>query len=140
MIVTYSPEDGEPARYPFDPRKVRAREAIEVEQRYGAPWRTFLQDVEAGSMRARRVLLWFVQRREHPRLRLDDVPDFAADEVSIDLSAADLRRARQLLEDTADLDDDVRAEALARIDDEIAKADELEAGDTGGKASTQSAA
>lgn len=98
MFVTYTPEGETPQSWVFDPGRVRQSEAAIVEKAYKSNWESFCNDVQAGSVTAQKVLLWHLMRREHPTLRLDDVPDFYAGEVVIEQSAAEWREIRDRVE------------------------------------------
>lgn len=115
MHVTYKPEDGTPQEWEFNPGRVRAGAAEVIEKRFGDSWEKFCAAVQQGSMRARRVLLWHLLTREHPGLRLEDVPDFYADEVVVEHSVAELTELRERL-DKADLPEDQRVMTHAAFD------------------------
>jgi hypothetical protein len=58
------------------PDEVTQSQAEMIEKRYGGRWDAFTEDVRAGGARARRVLLWHLQRQTHHTLRYEDTPDF----------------------------------------------------------------
>lgn len=122
MFVTFSPSDGDPQMWEFDPRKVRASAAEMVERRYGKPWDVFVQELIQGSMVARRVLLWHLIRQTHHTLRFEDTPDFYSGELTVEFARDELTAMRQQLEISRAISDEDRALALAALDDEIAKA------------------
>lgn len=122
MFVTYSPENGDPQIWEFDPRKVRASQAELVEKRYAKQWDMFLSDLMQGSMGARRVLLWHLIRLTHHTLRFEDTPDFYAGELVVEFSREELLDMRSAVEANKGLDEDSRKVMLAAIDDEIEKA------------------
>lgn len=120
MFVTYTPEDGETQRWEFSPGRVRQSDAALIEKQYGQTWERFCGDVQAGSIKARRVLLWHLMRRDHHTLRFEDVPDFYADEVVIEHNASELASFRERLL-KAGLPEMELAAAVAMLDDEIAQ-------------------
>lgn len=122
MIVTYTPEGGQEQRWQFDPRAVKARQAEDIERRYGNGWAAWVNSVRDGSAAARRVLLWHLLRRDHPALRFDDTPDFAMGELLVELDTAELQAMRDRAAGNTDLDAEVRDEVLAAIDAEIKEA------------------
>lgn len=90
MFVTYKPE-GEPEHvWEFDPSRVRMSELEMIEKRAGEKTEPWLQSLQMGSARARRVLLWHLLRQDHPTLRFEDVPDFRHGELVIERSVAEV--------------------------------------------------
>lgn len=143
MIVTYAPEGGQSQRWQFAPSAVKARQAEDIERRYGNGWAAWVNAVRDGSAAARRVLLWHLLRRDHAALRYDDTPDFAMGELVVELDTAELQAIRDRATGNADLDAEVRDEIVAAIDAEIkeaqAKADAAGEAAPMGKASENSA-
>jgi len=122
VFITYKSEGNDPQIWEFDPNRVRASQAEMIEKRYGQPWDTFLRDLIKGSMLARRVLLWHLTRLQHHTLRYEDTPDFYSSELTVEFSRAELQGMRATAETSKALADGERAQALAALDDEIAKA------------------
>jgi hypothetical protein len=122
VFVTLSQEGNSPQMWEFDPTKVRASQGEMVEKRYGQPWDVFLRDLIKGSMLARRVLLWHLMRLAHHTLRYEDTPDFYSSELTVEYSRAELESMRATAETSKALTEDERSQALAVLDDEIAKA------------------
>lgn len=123
MLVTYTP-DGDKAQsksWVFEPGRVRLSEAAAVEKQYGESWEKFVADVQAGGARARRVLLWLLQRRAHPILRFDDTPDFYLDEVVLEHTLDELTAIRARLEQAGLSESDLDT-ASALLDAQIAEA------------------
>lgn len=135
MLVTFSPEDGDPQTWTWTPGRVLVSEAAIAEKVYGKSWEMFAAEVQQGSAAARRVLLWHLQRRAHPMLRFEDAPDFYADQLVIEYDAAELRAMRDGVE-SAGLPAADRDIALAALDREIASAEERGAAE--GKAASSS--
>jgi len=121
MIVTYSPEGGESRRWDFDPDRVRQSEAEMVEKRYGRTYDQWRQAVTRGDSKARRVLLWYLLRREHHTLRYEDTPDFAIGELRVEWTRTELMSIRERVM-KANLSDEEREEILTALDIEITDA------------------
>lgn len=138
MIVTYSPEDGPQQRWEFAPRKIKSRQAEEIERRYGAGFGTWVTHLREGVASARRVLLWHLMRRDHPTLRWDDVPDFGWGELEVELSRDELTAVRERAAADTSLDPEVREAALEALDKQIAEAPALD-DEPEGKATASSA-
>jgi hypothetical protein len=128
MYVTYAPEGEEAQRWEFDPRKVRASRAEMIERRAGQNWDVWLQSVQSGNMKARRVLLWHLMSMPHPTMRFEDTPDFLAGEVEISHSVAELVEMRERTV-KAGLPEEQIAPALAAIDFELEEARQRAAAD-----------
>lgn len=124
MRIAYTPKsaaDGDAQTWIFEPGRIRASEAEQIEKRYGGRWEDFLADVKGGSMRARRVLLWHLLRTAHPGLKFEDVPDFYADELVCTYSYAELAAMRDRVL-KANLDQDTREQVLTALDIEMTEA------------------
>lgn len=139
MRITYEPE-GEPAQeWDFDPQDIRASEAEIIEKRYGENFGPWTAGVQGANMRARRVLLWHLMRRQHHTLRYEDTPDFRAGELKVDYSVAELEEMRSNAAKVPDVAQ--REKILTQI--EVAMSDALEreaAVEPPGKASSKSSA
>lgn len=121
MIVTYKPEDDAEQRWEFDPKRVRASKAEMIEKRFGESWDMFLANIQQGSMRARRVLLWHLLTLEHPALRWEDTPDFFAAELLVEYSVAELTDLRNAAM-TKMAASELREQLLTALDSEITEA------------------
>lgn len=121
MFVSYNPADGDAQRWVFDPDQVRAAEAELVEKRFGESWALFLAAVQQGSVRARRVLLWHLTRRDHPFAKYDDTPDFRVGEMEVEYSFVELRAMREVVM-KAEVPDAEREQVLTALDLEITEA------------------
>jgi hypothetical protein len=120
MIITYTPSDGDKQEWTFDPNKVRDDHAEEIEDHYRGTFDEFHVGVLQGQTRARRVLLWHLQRGIHPSLAFADLPRFERGELTVELDRAELLAMReQTLAAAIPASDKQRA--LAIIDTEIAK-------------------
>ncbi len=103
------------------PDRVRQSEAELIEKRYGQNWDKFRADVQSGSAKARRVLLWHLMRRDHHTLRFEDVPDFYTGELLVEHSADELTALKDRLM-KANLPDEEREQILVGLDIEITEA------------------
>lgn len=123
MILTYTPADGEPQTWRFQPTKMKAHEAEAIEKRTGWDWGEFGEHLLRGSVLARRALLWTFLRRVHPTLRFEDV-SFAIDEVTLELERAELIVQREQVEKLEVLAGPEKVAALAMLDEQIEAAPE----------------
>lgn len=134
MLVNYMPEDGDHQSWEFDPRRVRASEAVMIQKRFGGTWEEFRAAVLQGDVEARRVLLWHLIRRTHHTLRFEDTPDFYTAELIVQATRTELLEMRAALVSNRGVPDDQREIMLSAIDVEIERAPDPEAGQ--GKASS----
>src|SRR5262245_30862834 len=97
MLVKYMPEDNpaEGWEKDFDPGKVRAGRAEMIERRYGARYAEWVKEIQAGEVKARRVLMWHLLSLTHPQMKLEDIPDFMFSELELDYSVSDLQKLRR---------------------------------------------
>ncbi|MEU9888674.1 hypothetical protein [Sphaerisporangium sp. NPDC051011] len=114
MFVTYRPEDGDTQRWTFDPKRVRASKAEMIERRFGGNWEAWLAAVQAGNMKARRVLLWHLLTLTH-HLRYEDVPDFFAEELLVEHSVAEVTELRDRVAKVS-LSDEQREQMMTGLD------------------------
>ena len=121
MRVTYSPENGSPQSWAYEPKRVRQSEAEMIEKRAGMSWDEFNKSLMTGGARARKALLWHCLRRDHPVLRWEDVPDFAMAEVQVELDHAELVAVRAAVASSTDTDDETKTTVLAAIDAQLAE-------------------
>jgi len=124
VIVTYAPDGQEPQRWDWDPTKVRAVEAELIEKRFNGTWDSFRMAVLEGSVRARRVLLWHLLKRQHPILRLGDV-DYGLGELTVEMTRAELMEFRGAVVKAKGITDEEREKALRALDAEIESAPEV---------------
>lgn len=89
MKVKFS-HDGEAKEWDYNPDEVLSKEAESIERVFGDSWDRFNTQLQAGSMKARRVLLWHLQKRDHAQLKFQDLPDFPARALSVDYSIEEL--------------------------------------------------
>lgn len=122
MFVTYKPEDGDVQRWRFDPGRVRASKAEMIEKRFGQNWDVWLANVQSGSMKARRVLLWHLLTLAHNGLRFEDVPDFFADELLVEHSVDELTEIRDRVAKSTKIPEEQRDMMLDALDVEMTEA------------------
>ncbi|KAB8162919.1 hypothetical protein FH609_004110 [Streptomyces sp. 3MP-14] len=127
MYLVYQPEgQDEPTRWKYLPKKLRSVDREELERRSGMNFSDFTQAVVQGNSLCRRALLFMFMRRDHPKLRFDDV-DFAWDELTLEYSRGELTRMREEAAKSAPAAQ--RAAILAELDEKIADAyDEADEG------------
>jgi hypothetical protein len=118
VIVTFTPEGEEKQEWVWDPDKVRAVEGELIEKRFGDTYDKFKAAVQSGSIKARRVLLWHLQKRAHPTLRLEDV-DFDAGDLKVEMSRGELEQLRSRIATHKGVDESDRERMLAALESEI---------------------
>jgi len=123
MYVTFSPDEGDEQRWEFHPRTVLDDAAEAVERAFGDTWDSFVMGVFKGGIRARRVLLWHLMTREHPSLRVEDMPRFPLGALTVDLDREELGEFRTQTA-KAPIDEATRTASLAWLDAQIAEAPE----------------
>lgn len=131
--MTYAPEDGDRQEWVFNPGRVRATEGQVLLREFGQmSWDMFVQGVRTNDLHARRVLLWHLMRRDHPFLKFADVPDFFADEVTVEFSTVEITELYEKAS-TTPLPADQKAAVLAAFESEleVARAREAATGDEG---------
>ena len=115
MIVTYTPDEGEPRVWPFKPDRLLTTEAEAVERVTGQTYREFGEALFAGSVTAYRALVWVLRKRNGvPDLRFKDVV-FPIGALSIDLDDGEKVDTRKAIEASADMSEDDKAEALSAL-------------------------
>lgn len=115
MRLTYTPDGADPRTWQFRPRKLRSVEAEAIEQATGQTLDEFYVALLKGSMRAQRAALWALLKREQPDLKFAQV-DLCADEVVLQLEPDEAQQMREQVEDNLTMDEELRAQLLAMID------------------------
>lgn len=101
MYLIYHPEgDAEPQRFRYNPRKIMSAEREWIERRTEMNWSGFTKQVVDGSSLCRRALLYTFLKRDHPKVKWEDV-DFAWDELKLEYSKAELINLRSSVADSA---------------------------------------
>ncbi|MGW1762754.1 hypothetical protein ACWCQL_01455 [Streptomyces sp. NPDC002073] len=117
MFLIYQPEgQTEPTRWTYNPRKLMSIEREDIERRTGKNFSEFTAAVLAGNSLCRRALLFTFLRRDHPKIRFEDV-DFAWDELKLQYSRQEWEQMRAKVLETQH--GDQLAASLAVIDAEI---------------------
>jgi hypothetical protein len=137
MHITFTPEDNPDDGWTkeFLPRKLPLPECEAIEKASGMNYGEWVDAVQSGHAGARKILWWFLVRRQHPRLRLDEVPPFGWDELQIEYSVRELRKLREEAVKSRTMTEDQRSARLSLIDDQIEEMAEKfgdEAGDGDG--------
>lgn len=120
MRVEYTPEDpavsGDGGRWEFDPNRVLGSHAEMIERRFGQTWDQFTAAVVQGSIKARRVLLWYFRMLAHPGYRLEDLPEFYTGELVVSFGVAELTTIRENVAKAEWDTEQEREQALAAVD------------------------
>lgn len=116
MYLVYTPADGDRQEWWFDPNDMGSAEAETIEKRTGWDWAEYFVRLNAGSVLARRALLWTFLRRIHHTLRFEDV-NFTMSELTLEYDKNELTRLRDEL-----AKQEVPANQLAEMDRQIDEA------------------
>lgn len=92
MWVTYKPDGSEPREWWVNLAQIGDSEAESIEARAGMDWTEWQKRLLAGNRRARRALLWTLERRTHHTLRYEDV-HFTDENFLVELDAQEIGRA-----------------------------------------------
>jgi hypothetical protein len=131
MFLDYRPDGGEVQRFEWLPGRVRSTEAAQLERSYSklaGERRTYDQlksDVIQGSIVARRVVLHYLLRKQHPVLRIEDVDPFE-DEIDMQFSKDELEDILERTEKSDAVSDSEKEMLVAGLRQEIAEAPESE--------------
>jgi len=134
MRITYqpsSPDRGDPKTWIIDPKRIPASEAELLEKHYGdRPWDLLVRHAQQGNTAARRLILWYCMRQDHPRAHanLRDVPDFFTGELLVESSPAELVEMRDQVVKSRALTESELEVFLAQWQTEYDDAVEAEAG------------
>jgi hypothetical protein len=132
VIVTYTPEDGEPRRWDLDDVKLLTSEAEAIERVTGLGWahvRSPQTLVFKDSPTAKRALVWVLLKRDEPALRYRDF-DPVEDAITVRLGLAEARQVRAEIDREYGDDEDRFDRAMREVDgmtDPKALASEAEA-------------
>lgn len=137
MILTFTPGEGDVQRWEIQLGRFRVGEMKAIDKATGLRFgSTFKQALLEGDTSARQALLWVLQRRQHPTLKLDDV-DFADDELTLEFQRPELVEILAGLESAPGIPEDQREAAAAAIRAQLAELDD-EPDDAEGKAPASS--
>jgi hypothetical protein len=130
LRVTYTGGDA-PQHWTFDPDGVAVDDAEQIEAAMGAgqTYDDFTRSLINATARARRVLLWYLMRRDHPdtRLLFSDVPIFKMGELVVELGTAELAVLQSQIEENDRITPERKRAALAAVAEEFAAAAMAEA-------------
>lgn len=132
MRIIYTPPDGDKVEWIWKPGEVASAEAESIEEATGWDYPEFVNRFLAGSMRAKRALLWSLLRREQPRLQFGQV-SFAVQNLYDEFDEEEIARAQAALAEQAGNEDDpVDDAARQRVAERLAEETGVEPGkDTG---------
>ncbi|TFE42504.1 hypothetical protein E3E14_25305 [Streptomyces sp. ICN441] len=120
MYLIYKPEGKDEQRWRYTPRRgLLSVEREDIERRTGKNYAEFTQAVLKGNSLCRRALLFVFLRRDHAKLRWEDV-DFEWDELQLEYSKQEWEDMRE--QAMENLHGDELAAALASFDKFIAEA------------------
>lgn len=119
MYLVYSPEGTEPSRWKYEPKRIMAIEAEEIERRTGLAFGEFTIAVQKKNIGCMHALLYTFLRRQHPGIKYSDV-QFAVGEVELVFSRSELQELRAEIAENGTGDE--TAAVLAKLDEEIAEA------------------
>jgi len=123
VYLRYTPDGGDIQEWTVQLGRFRSQEIEQIERITGLDYGTeFKSRLLKGNGKARRALLWTLQRRDHPRIKFEDV-DFADDELTLVMDRAELEETREMLATVA-MPDDERAMAYAMLERQISEAPE----------------
>lgn len=115
MIITFTPAEGEKRVWEFTKSTLMSVEAEVVEEKSG---KTFDETIEAafkGSARARRAIVYVLEKRTHPTLAWAAF-DYPVDAVEIQFDRDEIGRLREELEKRSGLSDAERADVLVSLE------------------------
>jgi hypothetical protein len=137
--IVYAPTDGDKHEWTWKPREMDSFEVEALEESSGWDYPEFLQRFMAGSTRARRSLLWVLLRRDHPRLRFEQVR-FTYAELLDEFDDEEVAAAQAVLEaQPTNEDDPLDDAARQRLAERLAADSGVEPGkDTGADAAPTS--
>lgn len=121
MYLIYKPADGDEQEWWFNPNDMESAEAEAIERRTGWDWAEYFIRLNAGSVLARRALLWTFLRRVHHTLRFEDVR-FTMAELTLEYDQDELQRLRDEAAKDTTVTAAVQDARLEAMDEEIAKA------------------
>ncbi|MEV6124870.1 hypothetical protein AB0M23_30920 [Streptomyces sp. NPDC052077] len=108
MKVTFTPEDGEPQVFDYNPNKLLSAEREALEKRTGVSFQQFSMGVLRGHALCRRALLHVLLKRQHPTLSFDDV-DFCWDELTVEMTKGEITLATERMREKGGDEDIVEA-------------------------------
>ncbi|MEU3972402.1 hypothetical protein [Streptomyces bacillaris] len=113
FLVLHREGEAEATRWRYEPKKLMSVEREDIERRTSRHFAQFTQDVLQGNSLCRRALLFTYLRREHPKVKFEDV-DFGWDELKLEYSRQEYQEMREGI--LGALHGDELAAALQQID------------------------
>jgi hypothetical protein len=126
LTIAYAPDGQDSQRFEFDAGQLRVAAAEKLENLFGDTLDALEKALMAGSVKAKRVVLWHLLVQQHESLRYDDV-DFAAGEVQVLMGREMLTQLREAAAAAAGIDEDKRRAAIAALDLQLRQADDNDA-------------
>lgn len=120
MKFTYSPENGEHREWTVNLDRILSSDSIAIEELFKGTKTDFDMAVLQGSTFARKIMLWYLLRQEHAKLRLADVPPFYSGEIEVELDADDLRSQRRKIAKIKGIPEADRRTVIEAIDEQLA--------------------
>lgn len=108
MKLVYTPTDGEPEEYDFEPSKLLSAEAESIEDLRGARWDSFEEFGQLflkGNAKAHRAALWIMKRRKNPALKFEDL-SYPLNALAISFSDEEASKFIESIRNNPDLDED----------------------------------
>jgi hypothetical protein len=127
MHITWKHPGNPDKTWEFDPlTDVSASAAELIERRFGGTYDQWRNGVRAGSVKARRILLWHLLRAgNHHTLKYEDTPDFRVGDFTVEMNVKELTELRERLLKVK-MDEDEREQTLTALDIEMTEAMERE--------------
>lgn len=124
MIITYTPDEGPPEEYEFNPGKLMDPETEAIERVGDYAWDSyemFGAMFFKGNARARRAALWISMKRKNPRLKFEDV-HFRANQVDVDYSPAERKLILEAMLHDPDIDPEQKTAIMSDLGEETSVA------------------
>lgn len=116
MIIAYTPQDGTEHRWDLKTARILSTEAVAVEKVTDLTWPQVKANLAQGSIGSLRAVAWILSKRDDPTLRYSQF-DPAEEELELDFDAEERALLRAEVEQSEDLTDTERAQALAALAD-----------------------
>lgn len=124
MLLKYSPEGQEPQVFEVRLGRLRVADMEALQKRTGMPYGTeFKAKLLQGDVVARRAMLWLMLRRQHARLKIEEV-DFYDDELTLERDRDEIADEIAELEAFTGMSEADRAVALAVLNMQLETAPE----------------
>jgi len=117
MIVKYAPSGGETSEWTYKAEELPSVDAEDLEDAMGITFDEYQVKLMTGGAKARRALLWIMLRRDNKTLKFADV-SFKMGELTVDFDGEELGRIKDAIQKDKTLSDDVKAQALAAIEEQ----------------------